>query len=117
MAKGFSHVEHVHARACVAQMGSEHYALIISALLADAQKEQLDILTMNTLPGTDGQRAITFKYKTATTSNVLNDGDWFVMFESGDKVAMSNTDYETTFIPMEGAFTEHAICDETQLAR
>lgn len=115
MAGTFSHVEHIHARACVAQMGPETYALIMGELMADAEKELLDTVTMNTLIDSNGTKAITFKYRTATTRNVLNDGDWFVMFETGEKVAMANTDYQSTFIPVEGAFVGHARADEATL--
>ena len=117
MAGTFSHVEHVHARACVAQMGPETYALIMGELMADAEKELLDVITMNTLVDTNGTKAITFKYRTSTVNNVLNDGDWFVMFETGEKVAMNNSEYEVTFIPVEGAFADHSYVDEARLGR
>ncbi len=106
------HGRHVAATCHALQSSAETHPLIIDTILKDAAAGLLDSYSMESVSGTD-QLVITFKYKTDTTSQTLENGDWFVILESGIKTAFTDAEFRGTYKEYEGFFADcsHTDCD------
>lgn len=106
------HGRHVAATCHALQSSVDTHPQIIDTLLQDAAAGLLDSIQIETISGSDAM-VIIFKYKTDTTAQTLENGDWFAILESGVKTVFTDDEFKGTYKEYEGFFADcsHTDCE------